>query len=85
MCSSGLNDVKGATVGVQLFFSGRRIEARNLHSSDSSTQAFVILDPSFHPRLTTGSGLLRTGRYRCRFLARRRLVHERTFVLRAGG
>jgi hypothetical protein len=80
MCISDLHDVKNATVGIQIVYEGRLVSTRHLHSSDSSTEAYVVLDRSFYPALATRSGL-RAGRYRCRFFARGRLVHDRAFVV----
>jgi hypothetical protein len=81
MCITDLTGVQNATVGIQLFFRGRMIDARNFHSSDSSTELYVVLDRSFYPALAARSGLLKAGRYRCRFFSRGKLVHDRTFVL----
>jgi hypothetical protein len=80
MCVSDLRNVKNANVGIQIVYDGRLVSTRHLHSSDSSTEAYVVLDPSFYPALATRSGL-RAGRYRCRFLARGRLVHDRAFIV----
>jgi hypothetical protein len=80
MCVSDLSDVKNATVGIQIVYDGRLVTTRHLHSSDSSTEAYVVLDQSFYPALATRSGL-RPGHYRCRFLARGRLVHDRAFIV----
>jgi hypothetical protein len=81
MCLSDLRGVKNATVGIQLFYRDRLVEARTFHSSDSSTELYVVLDRSLYPALATRSGLLRSGRYRCRFFAHGRLVHDRAFVV----
>jgi hypothetical protein len=81
MCVSDLRGVKNATVGVQIVYDGRLVSSRHLHSSDSSTEAYVVLDRSNYPALATSSGL-RAGRYRCRFFARGRLLHDRAFIVK---
>jgi hypothetical protein len=80
MCISDLSNVENTTIGIQIVYDGQLVSTRRLHSSDSSTQAYVVLDRSFYPALATRSGL-RPGRYRCRFFAGGKLVHDRAFIV----
>jgi hypothetical protein len=47
MCVSDLDDVKNATIGIQIVYDGREVCTRHLHSSDSSTEAYVAR-PGIH-------------------------------------